>query len=246
MQVIDTATSFGAARFLRDISARNAWDTLRVYWIYIYQGPPEYIMHDAGKNFISTEFKQLVLSMSIEIKEVPVEAYNSVGKVERYHIPLRRASETLREKLKNENIDREMILQIAVKTVNNSAGPDRIIPMLLVFGVYPRITKIDLLVLPSVVKRAEPIRTTTKEVRRLYSERQVNNALAIRNSPSIITTLNLPFTIRYLSLARERWIRRPIQDCGVDRESCIIDMLYSPTKFRLTVVKPYYREDSLE
>ena len=29
--------------------------------------------------------------MSIEIKEVPVEAHNSVSKVERYHAPLRRA-----------------------------------------------------------------------------------------------------------------------------------------------------------
>jgi hypothetical protein len=30
---------------------------------------------------------------------------------------------------------------MAVKAVNDSAGPDEIMPTLLVFGVYPKITK---------------------------------------------------------------------------------------------------------
>ena len=55
---------------------------------------------------------------------------------------------------------------MAVKAINNSARPDRIIPTLLVFRVYPRITKIDTLLL-SVTKRAEAIRAATKEVRYL-------------------------------------------------------------------------------
>ena len=55
---------------------------------------------------------------------------------------------------------------MAVKAINDSAGPDRIIPTLLVFRVYPRITKIDALLL-SVTKRAEVIRIATKEVYRL-------------------------------------------------------------------------------
>ena len=57
-------------------------------------------------------------------------------------------------------------MQIAVKAINDSAGPDGIIPTLLVFGVYPRITEIDAPLL-SVTKRAEVIRAATKEVRRL-------------------------------------------------------------------------------
>ena len=61
-------------------------------------------------------------------------------------------------------------MQIAVKAINDLAGPDRIIPTLLVFGVYPRITKIDTLLL-SVTKKAEAIRIATKEVRRLQVER---------------------------------------------------------------------------
>ena len=39
--------------------------------------------------------------MAIEVKEVPVKAYNSVGKVERYHAPLRRAYKIISLELKD-------------------------------------------------------------------------------------------------------------------------------------------------
>lgn len=54
LQVIDAATSFGAARFLRDMSARNAWDTLRACWIDTYQGPPDLCMTSVGQSEGST------------------------------------------------------------------------------------------------------------------------------------------------------------------------------------------------
>jgi hypothetical protein len=83
-----------------------------------------------------------------------------------------------------------MILQMAVKAINDSVGPNRIIPTLLVFSAYPRLTKIDPLSL-SVTKRMEAIYTATKEVCCLYIERQVKDALAIYNSPNTKITLDL-------------------------------------------------------
>ena len=56
---------------------------------------------------------------------------------------------------------------MAVKAINNLVGPNGIIPILLVFGIYLRLTKIDLLS-PSVTKRTEAIYIVIKEVRRLY------------------------------------------------------------------------------
>ena len=56
LQAVDTATAFQAARFLKDISAKCAWNTLRNCWINTYQEPPKYITYNAGKNFTSTEF----------------------------------------------------------------------------------------------------------------------------------------------------------------------------------------------
>jgi hypothetical protein len=67
-------------------------------------------VHDAGKNFTVIEFKQLAFLMLIKVKEVPVEAHNSVGLIERYHALLHCASNSLKDELKDEHIDKEMIL----------------------------------------------------------------------------------------------------------------------------------------
>jgi hypothetical protein len=121
-------------------------------------------VHNAGKNFTATEFKQLISSMLIKVKEVLIKAHNSVGLVKQYHALLRRAYKIIKEELKNKHINKEIILQMTVKAVNNSAKPDKIVPTLLVFSLYPRMNEIDP-PSPTIAKRAEAIRTTTKEVR---------------------------------------------------------------------------------
>ena len=73
--------------------------------------------------------------MVIKVKEVPVKAYNSVKKVEQYHALLRRVYKII--SLELEDASKELTLQMAVKAINNSAGPNRLIPILLVFGAYP-------------------------------------------------------------------------------------------------------------
>jgi hypothetical protein len=55
------------------------------------------MVYNAEKNFASTEFRQLANSIAIEIKEMLVKAYNSVGQVERYYTPLRHAYEIIRQ-----------------------------------------------------------------------------------------------------------------------------------------------------
>jgi hypothetical protein len=128
--------------------------------------------------------------MLIKVKEVPVKAHDSVGLVERYHALLRQAYKILKKELKDKHINKEMILQMAVKAVNNSAGPDEIVPTLLVFGPYPRMTEIDP-PSPTIAKRAEAIRAVTKEVRQLYAKRQVSDALAMRNGLNTTATVDL-------------------------------------------------------
>ena len=39
--------------------------------------------------------------------------------------------------LELEDVSKELTLQMAVKAINNSASPDRLVPTLLVFGAYP-------------------------------------------------------------------------------------------------------------
>ena len=52
---------------------------------------------------------------------------------------------------------------MAVKAINNSAGLDRIVSTLLVFGAYPQMTKMDTSS-PSIIKRAEVICIANKEI----------------------------------------------------------------------------------
>jgi hypothetical protein len=59
------------------------------------------------------------------------------------------------------------------------------------FSAYPRIIENSVLS-PTITKKAETIRKTTKEVRYLYTKRQITDTLIIRNSPNIIITLELP------------------------------------------------------
>jgi hypothetical protein len=102
---------------------------------------------------------------------------------------LRRAYKIIRDKLQN-NTSVELVLQIVVKVVNDSASPDSIILILLVFGAYPRITNNSSLLF-FIIKRTETIRKTTKEIKQLYAEYQVKDIFAIRNSPNTYLTLDL-------------------------------------------------------
>jgi len=61
-----------------------------MYWINIYLGPPNIIIHNAGKNFISKEFKQYAIILGTVTKGVPIKAYNLVRMVKRYYSPLHR------------------------------------------------------------------------------------------------------------------------------------------------------------
>ena len=88
LQVINSIIAFKAARFLKDILAYTAQDTLYIYQINTYLGPLDMVIYNTKKNFISIEFKQLANLIVIKIKEVLVEAYNSVSLVKRYYIPL--------------------------------------------------------------------------------------------------------------------------------------------------------------
>jgi hypothetical protein len=52
---------------------------------------------------------------------------------------------------------------MAVKAVNDTAGPDSLIPTLLVFGAYPRMMEYDPPA-PSIAQRAIAIRKAMTEV----------------------------------------------------------------------------------
>ena len=65
---------------------------------------------------------------------------------------------------------------MAVKAVNDTAGQDGLVPTLLVFGAYPRMTPDS--PTPTIVERAKSIKKAMAEVAKLYAHRQVSEAIA--------------------------------------------------------------------
>ncbi len=70
---------------------------------------------------------------------MPVEVHNSIRLVEHYYVPLRRTYNILLKELLD--LLKEERLQIAIKAVNDTAGPDGIVPTLLVFGAFPHMSQ---------------------------------------------------------------------------------------------------------
>jgi len=97
---------------------------------------------------------------------------------------------------------------------------------------------------PSVIARAEAIRTAMKEVRQLHAKRQIRDALAMRNGPSTTETLELPLQSDVRVWREKDGWNGPYKLIAIDGETCTIQMIYGPTNFRSTVVKPFYTEEA--
>jgi hypothetical protein len=79
---------------------------------------------------------------------------------------------------------------MAIKAVNDIAGPDGLVPTLLVYGAYPRMTNLDPSA-PFIIDRAVVIRKAMLEIAKLRAKQAVNNTLNHRNRPNITLVYDL-------------------------------------------------------
>jgi hypothetical protein len=135
------------------------------------------------------------MAMAISTKAVPVEAYWSVRLVERAYPALWRAYQIITDECKD--IHKELALQMAVKAVNDTAGPDGLVPTLLVYGAYPWMSNLDPPA-PSVIDRAAVIRKAMAEIVKLRAKQTVNSALYHRNGPDTTLIHSLPLNSEVL------------------------------------------------
>jgi len=130
---------------------------------------------------------------------------------------------------------------MAVKAVNDLAGPNGIIPTLLVFSAYPWLIEIDPLSL-SVTKRTEAIHVVTKEIRHLYTEKQVKDALAIRNGLNTKITLDLPLQSNIRVWYKKKDWKGLYKLIAINKKTYTVNMPQGPAKFQSIVIKPYLTE----
>jgi hypothetical protein len=186
--------------------------------------------------------------MGTKVKAVPIEAHNNIGKIERYHGPLRRSFDFIMKEVLG--IFKAIALQMALKCCNDSAGPNGLVPTLLVYGSYPRLSEYDP-PSPSITERSAAIKKAMDEIAKERNKRQVADAIATRNGLDTSAVHNLQINSLVLvwrdktAPKKGSW-KVPFNMTEMDGEECYIDFLRGPVKFRSTAVKPYYSKKELE
>lgn len=172
---------------------------------------------------------------------MPVKAHWAVGKIEKFYAPLKRIYEIIRDECGTE-CSQGTILQAAVKTVNDTAGPDGLIPTLLIFGILPRFT-MDLPPTPIQAKRAETVNKIMAKLRKFTAKRKVNDALVAKNGPDLknrLPTILILGSEMLVYREKGNW-NGPYKVVCVTENNVTMAFPNGNFKFRNIYVKPYYK-----
>lgn len=131
LHVVDEATHYTSGLFLNRQRASDTWKALFRCWSRVYLGPPDFLRVDQGTNLIAKEFIDSADEEGITVLPAPIESPSTISHVERYHAPLRAAFKKLRDSLPSSETDNDC-LQMALKAVNDTIGPEGLCPTLLV------------------------------------------------------------------------------------------------------------------
>jgi hypothetical protein len=216
---------------------------LRLCWIDVYLSLFDHILTDADKNFASREFRQFVISMTIIIKAIFVEAHWSIDVVKRYHAELRRAYQMIFDDL--ETVSKKIVLQMIVKAINDTVDFDELMLTLLMFGTYLRMHVMNSSI-SSIIQRIIAIEKAMIEIRKIRVERQIVDALIIRKSSIIISIHDLFLNSDVLVWRdnlnqRDKWTES-FKLLDIDDETCKIVLSSESTDFRSIVIKSFLIE----
>lgn len=132
---VGESKNYQAAKWLVKVSPESLWRELLLCWILTYLGPPDIIQRDTGKNFIAKALKSNADLIRVEKKAISVDSsklHESRRALSRTHTQINQDNPK-----RSPKIDTEAALQSAVKEVNDSVGPRRFVPTLLVYDVLP-------------------------------------------------------------------------------------------------------------
>lgn len=189
LHVVDRGTHFSAARFLSGESAETVWNTFIECWVSIYVGFPNVLSHDQGKLFTSEFFSSSCAQFGVIQKQSPTESHNSLGPGERYHAPLRKIYTKIR--IEYPSLSRITTLSLAVHALNNTAGPDGLIPTLLVFGTIPKLPIGNLETMqPTQRDHFAALKSARKEMETIVANQRVR--LALKPRTKSMEVFNIP------------------------------------------------------
>lgn len=135
--VVGEAIHFAAAEYLQSMSPKDTWKAFLKRWSRAYLGPSEFLRVNQGSNFVSRKFLDSADAEDIVSFQAPIESPSTMSHVELYHGPFRTAYLKIRAEMPRAETDADS-LQMAVKALNDSIGPEGLCPTLLVYGTNTR------------------------------------------------------------------------------------------------------------
>ena len=179
LSIVDAGTNFMSARFLTRVNTETVWNTFLYAWALIYSSFPRKMLTDECSAFTSNEWKQNCANANIRLRHTGTESHNSLASGEMYHAMIRRVFNKV--SLTYPQQPKELCLAFTVKAINDTAGPNGLLPSLLVFGMLPRMPDDDYTPL-NQHERVALMKTARDEYESVIAERSVNVALK-KNTP---------------------------------------------------------------
>lgn len=136
LHIVDRDTKFSAAAFISTENKAAVWQTFMESWAIICIGFPDIITVAQGPKFQSAEFTSFLATAGIEEHDADVKIYNVSGECERYNAYLHNVYSKV--KTDSPTLGEDLSMVLAVKGVNDAAGPSRLTPTRLVSGVHLR------------------------------------------------------------------------------------------------------------
>ena len=128
---------------------------------------------------------------------------------------------------------------MAIKAVNNTTGFNRLVPTLLVYKAYLRMSNLDPPA-PSITEWAAAIQKVMAEIVKLWAKQTVSNTLHHRNGPNMTPVYNLPLNSKVLVWCKSGNWTRPYRLLAVENKIYCVQLLSGLTSFKSISIKPYF------
>ena len=249
LHLVDAETHFSAARFFPDVSTGTVWSAIVECWSSVYTGLPNKIRVDQGTAF-GASFISLTKASDVDVVRTGIESHSSMGIGERYHAPLRNTFRKL--KLEYPRVKPSLLLSMSVFAMNNTLGPEGVVPSVLVFGEFPSLRTLHEAPIPKValVDRSRIANAARKEMEHHMAHMRVQRALRHQVPRSADTVFQpgdkvLVWRERIVNNRICEWVG-PCDVVTVDYSAKIVHVKDTrdglPRPYNIAQVKPYLSE----
>lgn len=134
---------------------------------------------EPGLNFRIIKFYAEIRLLGILYSQILIKVYWVINKIEKLYTSLKPIYEIFRTECGTEYLQKNT-LQATVKTVNNTAGPNGLVSIIIISKII-----MDLLPIFNQIKRAAVIDNIIIKLRKFVAKKKLNHALIAKSGPNL-------------------------------------------------------------